>query len=102
MRFIGMVGADAAADGYEQELRRLGVEPQLLRCPAAEPTATCLCLVNPPYETCCFQWRPCCTLFEALRRRICRLAAAVCAALDSCHPHFECRMSRLCSGTPCR
>lgn len=46
VRFIGMVGDDDAAADYEKQLVSHGVEPQLLRPPAAEPTAVCLCLVS--------------------------------------------------------
>lgn len=46
VKFIGMVGADAAAEDYRQELLQHDVEPLLLQSASGAPTATCLCLVS--------------------------------------------------------
>lgn len=45
-RFIGMAGADAAADEFAGALREHGVEPLLARSTSGAATATCLCLVG--------------------------------------------------------
>ncbi len=46
VKLIGMVGADAAAEDYRQELLQRDVEPLLLHSTSGAPTATCLCLVS--------------------------------------------------------
>lgn len=46
VRFVSMVGADAAGEEFRQGLAAAGVEPLLLESPTGLPTSTCLCMVR--------------------------------------------------------
>lgn len=46
VRFVSMVGADAAGAEFRQGLAAAGVEPMLLESTTGLPTPTCLCLVR--------------------------------------------------------
>lgn len=46
VRFVSMVGADAAGAEFRQGLAAAGVEPLLLESVTGLPTSTCLCMVR--------------------------------------------------------